>query len=114
MSSPHHSSRRRSSCIRRGCDPLDLNLGHPGCRTHAQIRLLRLGVLGVVVADRRFDSVFGQHGAVQFHGRQAQLLGNLGVLDARGLFECHASDEFGQVGGRGDGAAAAEGLELDV
>lgn len=45
---------------------------------------------------------------------QAKLVGDLGVLDLGGLVERHAPDELGEVAGAGDGAAAAEGLELDV
>jgi hypothetical protein len=72
------------------------------------------GVLGVVVGDGRLDSVLGKHGAVKLDRRQAQLLGDLGVLDLAGLLQCHAAYQFGQVAGAGNGGAAAEGLELDV
>jgi hypothetical protein len=47
-------------------------------------------------------------------GRQAKLLGNLGVLNAAGLLECHATDELSQVAAAGNGRATAESLELDV
>ena len=47
-------------------------------------------------------------------GWQAKLLSNLGVLDAAGLLEGHATDKLGQVAAAGNGRAAAEGLELDV
>lgn len=46
--------------------------------------------------------------------RQTKLLGDLGVLDAAGLLEGHATDKLGQVAAAGDGGSAAEGLELDV
>ena len=49
-----------------------------------------------------------------FHGGQAQLLSDLGILDLGGLVEGHAADEPGEVAGASDGAAAAESLELDV
>lgn len=51
---------------------------------------------------------------MQFDWRQTELLGNLGVLDAAGGLESHATDELGQVAARGDGGAAAKGLEFDV
>jgi hypothetical protein len=49
-----------------------------------------------------------------FDRRQAKLLCNLGVLNAAGLLERHATDELGQVAAAGNGRATAEGLELDV
>ena len=33
-----------------------------------------VGLLGAVIADRRADGVFGQHRAVNFHRRQAELV----------------------------------------
>lgn len=47
-------------------------------------------------------------------GRQAELLGNLSVLDLAGIIEAHAADKLGQVAARGDGRAAAKSLELDL
>lgn len=46
--------------------------------------------------------------------RQAELLGNIGVLNLAGFLEGHAADQLGQVAGRGDGTTAAESLEDDV
>lgn len=45
---------------------------------------------------------------------QAELLGDLGVLDSAGLLEGHAADELGEVRGRSNGGTAAKRLELDV
>ena len=45
---------------------------------------------------------------------QAQLLGNIGVLDLAGLLQGHTADQLGEIGGRSDGAATAEGLEDNV
>ena len=93
---------------------LNLNLRHALRAPQSQIRLLRLGVLGVVIADGGFDGVFRQHAAMQLDGRQTQLLGDLGVADLAGLLERHAAHEFGEIGGARDGGAAAEGLEFHV
>lgn len=46
--------------------------------------------------------------------RQAELLGNLSVLDLAGIVEAHAADKLGQVAAGGDGRAAAKSLELDL
>ena len=46
--------------------------------------------------------------------RQAKLLGNLGVLDAARLLQCHTTDKLGQIATASNGRAAAKGLELDV
>jgi hypothetical protein len=51
---------------------------------------------------------------VQLDGRQGELLCDFRVSDLAGLFERHALDPLRHVGGRGDGRAAAKGLELDV
>lgn len=51
---------------------------------------------------------------MQFDWRQTELFGNLGVLDAAGGLEGHATDELGQIAAGGDGGAAAKGLEFDV
>ena len=105
-----------------------------------QISRGSLGIFGVVIRDGRLDRIFSQHGAVHYfiqtsaitprdrqrlflpatrrgrtlHGRQTQLLRDLGVPDLSGVLERHAAHEFGQVARARDGAAAAEGLELDV
>ena len=93
---------------------LNFNLRHLTSPTQTQIRLLRLRVLGVIIADRTLDRVFRQHTAMQLDRRQTQLLGYFSVADLAGLFESHAADEFGQVRRGGDGGAAAEGLEFDI
>ncbi len=110
----HFSNTGACTRVRRRTHALNLNLRHLRRTTQSQVRLLRLGILGVVVANRRLDRVLRQHAAMQFDGRQAQFLCDLGIADLRGLFERHAAHEFGQVGGRSDGGAAAEGLEFDV
>ena len=45
---------------------------------------------------------------------QAQLLGDLGVLDLAGIIEAHAAHQLGEVAAGGNGRAAAKGLELDI
>lgn len=45
---------------------------------------------------------------------EAQLLGDLGVLDPTSLLQSHATNQLGQVAGTRNGAATAEGLELDI
>lgn len=45
---------------------------------------------------------------------QAELLCNLGVLDAASLLKGHALNELGQITAAGDGGTAAESLELDL
>src|SRR3989344_3767343 len=72
------------------------------------------GCLGLVIRNRRLDSVLGQHRAVDFHRRQRELLGNLGVLDLARLLDGLALDPLGQQRARGDGTAATVGLELSV
>ena len=45
-------------------------------------------LLGAIVADRGFDRVLSQHGAVNFHRGQAQLIHDLRVLDRFRLPSC--------------------------
>lgn len=110
---------------------LNLNLRHGGTGA-AKVGRTGLGVLGVVVRDGRLDGILGKHGAVHcftwlavsldsfckreltLDGRKAQFLSNVGVTDLAGFLESHAADQLGEVGRAGDGAAAAESLELDV
>jgi hypothetical protein len=51
------------------------------------------------------DRVLGEHGAVELDRREAELLGNLGVLDLGGLLERHALDVLGDEGRGGDSRA---------
>src|SRR5262245_57451929 len=44
-------------------------------------RRIRPLVLAAIVADRRLDRILGQDRAVDLHGRQGQMLGDLGVAD---------------------------------
>src|SRR5688572_8581684 len=80
--------------------------------------LLRLArsarVLFLVVLDRRLDRVLGEDRAVDLDRRQRQLLRDLGVLDGRRLVERLALDPLGDQRARGDGRAAAVGLEARV
>ena len=104
----------------------DLHLSSGGCRSRcainlrdlqaspAKVCLLDVGILGVVVGDGGLDAVLGEHAAVQLDRWQAEFLGNVCVLDLRGLVQRHPADELGEVRGRGNGASAAKGLELDV
>ena len=100
-------------CLLSHCHLLDLNLRHGGSRA-PQIRLLRLGVLGVIIADRALDRVFRQHAAMQLNGWETQLLRDLGVPDLARLLERHAAHQLSQVGRRCDCRAAAEGLKFYV
>jgi hypothetical protein len=92
---------------------LNLNLRHGGTGA-AEVGRASLGVLGVVVRDGRLDSIFSKHGAVQLHGGKAQFLSDIGVTDLAGFLESHAAHQLGEIRGTGDGATAAESLELDV
>src|SRR5437763_389111 len=77
--------------------------------------LLRLALLLLlVVLDGRLDGVLGQHGAVDLDRRQAQLLDDRGVLDLHRLLDRLALEPLGRQAAGGDGAAAAERLELRV
>ena len=61
------------------------------------------------------NSLFGQHGAVQLvRGQTAQRVDTSLFVRASALFDGLALDHLGGDGGRGDGAAAAKRLELDV
>src|SRR5438445_8254121 len=71
-------------------------------------------VLLFVVRERRLDGVFRQHRAVDLHGRQLQLVDDVGVLDLRRLVDRLALQPLGGQARRGDRAAAAEGLEPGV
>src|SRR5450755_314118 len=73
-----------------------------------------VGLLLAVVGDGALDGILRQHRAVDLHGRQVELLDDLGVLDRLGLVDRLALDPLGGQRGAGDGGAAAEGLELGV
>ena len=45
------------------------------------LRLLRLGALGLDILDSCLDGIFSQHAAVQLHWGQAEVLGNVAILD---------------------------------
>lgn len=51
---------------------------------------------------------------MQLHRRQAQLLGNLSVLDLTSFIEGHATHAFGHEARRGNRRTATECFELDV
>ena len=69
----------------------------------------------IVVLDGGLDGLLRQHGAVELVGGQAaQGVHHLAVGNGQGLVDGLALDHLGGHGGRGDGAAAAEGLELHV
>lgn len=46
--------------------------------------------------------------------RQAELLGDLGVLDLAGIVKAHAAHQLGEVAAGGDSRATSKGLELDI
>jgi hypothetical protein len=53
-------------------------------------------------------------GAVELDGREAELLGNIRVLDFLGVLERETLDALGHIRAGGDSAPAAERLELHV
>lgn len=68
-------------------------------------------LLGFIVLERGLDSVFCQHGAVEFDRGQTQVRGYIGVLYLSGLLQTHALEDLSGVGARGDGRPTSEGLE---
>ena len=60
--------------------------------SHAAGLWLCLGPLGVNVLDCCLDGILCQHTAVQLHGRQAEMLGNLAVLDRQDVINRPALD----------------------
>src|SRR5579859_6714314 len=75
---------------------------------------LRRFLLLFPVADRGADRVFCEDRAVNLYRREREFLHDLGVLDREGFVDRLAFDPLGRQRGRGDGRAAAEGLELGV
>src|SRR5262245_9640459 len=71
-----------------------------------------LDPLLAVVMERGLDRVLCQHRAVDLHGRELQLVHDVGVFDLGRLVHRPALQPLGGQAGRSDGAAAAEGLEL--
>jgi hypothetical protein len=71
-------------------------------------------VASLVVLHRRLDGVLGQDGAVDLHRRQRQFLGDLVFLIVSASSSALALDPFGDERARGDGRAAAVGLEARV
>jgi hypothetical protein len=66
------------------------------------------------VLDGCLDGVLGEHAAVQLDGGQAQVLGDLTVLDAQGIVQALAPDPFRGNAAAGDCRPTSEGLELGV
>src|SRR5919198_3124652 len=52
-------------------------------------------MLVLVVRERRLDRVLGEHRAVDLHGRQLELVDDVGVLDLRRLVDRLALQPFG-------------------
>src|SRR3970040_1498491 len=71
---------------------------------HLLLFLLRrfLAVLLAVVGHSRLDRVLGEDRAVDLHRRQRQLLGDLRVLDGRGLVQALALHPLRDPGRGGD------------
>ena len=68
-----------------------------------------------VVGDRRLQRLAPHHRAVHLFRRQAvEVVGDVLVADLQRLVERLALDDLGQRRRRGDGRAAAEGLEMRV
>src|SRR5579863_481064 len=77
-------------------------------------RISLLLLLLSVVGDGALDGVLSQDAAVDLDGWQVQLLDDGRVLELSSLVQGLALDPLGGQAGSGDGAAAAEGLELGV
>ena len=55
--------------------------------SHAAGLWLRLGPLGVNILNCCLDGILCQHAAVQLHRRQAEVLGDLAVLDCQDVID---------------------------
>src|SRR5262245_18259014 len=73
-----------------------------------------VGLLGSVIFDGCLDGVFGENRTVNLHGRKIQLIDDVHVLDGGRFFNGLSLEPFGGQGRRGDGGAAAKGLELRI
>ncbi len=71
-----------------------------------------LGLLGLVVGDGGVDGVLGQHGAVQLHRRQRQMLRNVAVLDLPALLQRLALQPLGRQRRRRNRAPASKRLSF--
>ena len=60
------------------------------------------------------DGVLGKHAAVKLDGRQAQVLGDVSVLDLHDVVQGSPLDPLGGQAAARDGGAAAESLEARV
>ena len=75
----------------------------------------REAVLLRVFAEGGLKRLHAHHGAVHlFFGKLAETVHDVAVGHARGLLDRHADHDLGQDGRAGDGAGAAEGLELGI
>mmetsp|Transcript_20623 Transcript_20623/g.72824 ORF Transcript_20623/g.72824 Transcript_20623/m.72824 type:complete len:270 (+) Transcript_20623:297-1106(+) len=86
-------------------------------RAHAPARSragLGGGLLLGVVLDSRLDRVLRKHAAVQLHRRQLQVRRDVRVLHVQRVVERAPLQPLGRHAARGDGAAAAERLELGI
>src|SRR5690606_14469292 len=74
------------------------------CRLGARRRIgarreaLPSGLLLLEIFDGALDRVLGQHGTMDLHRGQAQLFGDLAVLDQGGIVDLLALDPFGGEG----------------
>src|ERR1700687_5019603 len=91
------------------------------CQQRCGRRLLRFGsdwgldsLLFLPVANGGADCILSQHRAVDLHRRKRELLHNVHVLDGESFVHGFTLDPLGGERGRGNGGAAAEGLELGV
>src|SRR5437764_1144244 len=71
-------------------------------------------VSSLVIGDRRLDGVFGEDGAMNLHGWQRELLGDLRVLDGECFVERLALHPFGHERRRRNRRTAAVCLEFGV
>src|SRR5512147_1433741 len=75
--------------------------------------LLRIGLL-LVIGQRCFNRVFGQHGTVNLDRRQVQLLHDVRIFNLLSFIDRLALEPFSCEAGASNGRATAEGLELGV
>ena len=97
-----------------GDDAADLVFGDVVAGAQHRVLEVAVGVFaGLVVLDRRFHRLAPHHAAVHLLGREpAEVVGDLLVGDLLRLLEGLADHHLGQRRTRGDGARAAECLEL--
>ena len=51
----------------------------------------------LIILYGTLDRILGKHTAMQFDGRQAELLCNFSILDSASILQGHSTDELGEV-----------------